>query len=102
MHYGTCKVPLHQIMRQGDPTKVIGQEYDICDPDFGGHVGGLQMLITNEGRKIHEEDNKGSESPQKGSKTIGKKGASKHKKKVLSKPIENLAQTFDDRLSSLA
>jgi hypothetical protein len=60
--------------------------------------------MTNEGRKIHDDDSKASESPEKRSKTMpsGKEAVSKHKKKVLSKPIENLAQTFDDKLSSLA
>ena len=52
MHFGTCKVPLNLFMRQGEPSKVVAQEYDICEPDFGSQVGGLQLLVTNEGRKI--------------------------------------------------
>lgn len=56
MHYGTCKVPLHTIMRQGEPTKVVASEFDVCEPDQGQYVGGLQLLITNEGRRIPEPE----------------------------------------------
>ena len=52
MHFGTCKVPLNAFMRQGEPSKVVAQEYDICEADFGQYIGGLQLLVTNEGRKI--------------------------------------------------
>ena len=90
-------------MRQGEPSKVVGQEYQICETEYGNNVGGLQLLITNEGRKISDENinttNK-VESPEKDTKA--KTNISKHKKKVLSKPIENLKTTYDGELASLA
>lgn len=52
MHFGTTKIPLHILLRQADPTKVIGQEFDICEPENGQYIGGLQLLLTNEGRKV--------------------------------------------------
>ena len=41
MHFGTCKVPLNKVMRQGEPSIVNASEYDVCEPDFGSYVGGL-------------------------------------------------------------
>jgi hypothetical protein len=43
-------------------------------------VGGLQLLITNEGRKI----------PLKAKEAASPEVGQKHKKKILSKPIDNL------------
>lgn len=60
MHFGTCKVPMSQFMRQGEPSKVVAQEYDICEPEFGQQIGGLQLLVSNEGRKVYSH-----ESPSK-------------------------------------
>jgi len=56
MHFGTCKVPLNRVLRQGEPSVVNACEFDVCDPDFGGYVGGLQLLISNEGRKVPDDD----------------------------------------------
>lgn len=47
MHYGTCKVPLVSLLRQGEPQKVVAQEFDICEADLGQYVGGLQLLMMN-------------------------------------------------------
>lgn len=41
MHFGTCKVPLFLLMRQGEPSKVIGQEFDVIESEFAERVGGL-------------------------------------------------------------
>ena len=85
MHFGTCKVPLNAFMRQGEPSKVVAQEYDICEADFGQYIGGLQLLVTNEGRKIPPRE--------KTAQPIG--GGHKHKKKVHSKPIDNVTSLMD-------
>lgn len=50
MHFGTCKVPMAAFMRQSAPSKVVAQEYDICEPEYGQNVGSLQLLVTNQGR----------------------------------------------------
>jgi hypothetical protein len=98
MHFGTVKVPLFMLMRQGEASKVVGHEFDICEAEHGGYVGGLQILMSNEGRRApsKEDDdlNRRSSSPFK---TTGvdlaksSKTSQRHKKKVSSKPIENLS-----------
>ena len=50
MHFGTCKLPLVEAMRQGNPAVVKGRELDICEPTFGRYVGGLQVIVSNMGR----------------------------------------------------
>ena len=72
---------MNAFMRQGEPSKVVAQEYDVCEPEFGSNVGALQLLITNEGRKIPALNI----SPDKNNNH-------RHKKKVLSKPIDTLQQ----------
>lgn len=47
----------------------------------------MQLLVTNEGRKIFS-----SQSP---SKSMAVTGGHKHKKKVVSKPIESLSSIVD-------
>ena len=88
MHYGTCKVPMAAFMRQSAPSKVVAQEYDMCEPEFGQNVGSLQLLVTNQGRQI---PHKVQESPDKAmASSTGFFQGQKHKKKVVSKPIENI------------
>lgn len=60
MHFGTCKIPLYLLMRQGEPTKVVGQEFAVMEPEFADQVGGLQVIITNHGRT--QKKPKGMES----------------------------------------
>jgi len=50
VHFGTCKIPLYLIMRQGEPQKVVGQEFDVIEPELADRVGGLQIVISNLGR----------------------------------------------------
>jgi hypothetical protein len=80
MHFGTCKVPLHAFLRQGEQSKVTAQEYEIAENEYGLAVGGLQILVANEGRK--------TVIPEGGEKN--KEVEKKHKKKVISKPIESI------------
>lgn len=55
MHFGVAKAPLHKHMRQGEPTNISAFELDICDPEHGVYLGGLQMSISNNGRRIPQE-----------------------------------------------
>ena len=60
-------------------------------------------MISNEGRKVPDENINTANnffSPVKDNKHLST--TSKHKKKVLSKPIENLKTTYDGQLASLA
>ena len=74
---GTCIVPLVGLLRQGEVSKVVAGEYDIGGED-GTYKGGLQVLMVNEGRKTGEEP------------AEKKRKTGVVKKKVLSKPIENV------------
>jgi len=89
MHVGTCKVPLSSFMRQGEPSRIVAQEYDLCEAEFGTYIGGMQLLVSNEGRKVA-----GKQAPSP-------PGGHKHKKKVTSKPLEKVENT-DSSMPSLA
>ena len=56
MHFGSCKIPLFLLMRQGEPAKVFGQEFDVLEPECAERVGGLQLVITNQGRAVKLTD----------------------------------------------
>ena len=55
MHFGTCKIPLNMILRQGKSINHKAFETDICEERFGGYVGGLQILLINEGTRTKVE-----------------------------------------------
>ena len=52
MLFGQCKVPLYLLMRSGAPMRVTGMEFDVFEPDTAGKIGGLQLVLTNQGRII--------------------------------------------------
>ena len=39
--YGTCKIPLYELLRQGRPSVVRAKECEMCDPDSGSFRGSL-------------------------------------------------------------
>ena len=39
--YGTCKIPLFELLRQGRGTVVRAKECEMCDPDTGDFKGAL-------------------------------------------------------------
>lgn len=85
MHFGTCKVPLQQIMRQGRNVVSKGLDCEIFEAQHGYSVGTLQLLLTNQGYqasnpKALEEHHKRVQPNQGHSK-------SRFKKKVASNPI---------------
>jgi hypothetical protein len=45
--YGTCKVPLFEILRQGRSSVVRAKECELCDPSTGDFKGALQLIIGN-------------------------------------------------------
>lgn len=91
MHFGTCKVPLHLLMRQGEPSKFVGQEFVVIEPDQAEVVGGLQMVITNHGRILKKPKTIESRDPIDG-RSLGKEtvgtNTQKYKKIVSSNPLE--------------
>lgn len=48
--YGTCKIPLYELLRQGRSTVVRAKEYEMCDPESGEFRGALQLIMSNQGR----------------------------------------------------
>lgn len=52
MHFGTAKVPLFKIMRQGKQVVAKGLDCEICESQFGNNVGTLQILITNQSVEV--------------------------------------------------
>lgn len=106
MHYGSVKVLLFKHMRQGHPSNVQALEFEVINPEQGHYVGGLQMVITNEGRKLSSEATNeinsisfidmplNSTVPNPAEKLSSPDRRNKtHKKKVLSKPITDCADT---------
>lgn len=68
--YGTCKVPLFELLRQGRGSVVRAKECEMCDSDTGDFKGALQVIMSNQGRlpSVSEEEIKRQEnslSPQK-------------------------------------
>ena len=39
--YGTCKIPLFELMRQGRGSVVRAKECEMCDPDSGDFRGAI-------------------------------------------------------------
>lgn len=48
--YGTCKIPLFELMRQGRSVVVRAKECEMCDPDTGEFKGAIQFIMSNQGR----------------------------------------------------
>eukprot|EP00349_Pseudokeronopsis_sp_Brazil_P007166 CAMPEP_0202975856 /NCGR_PEP_ID=MMETSP1396-20130829/72696_1 /ASSEMBLY_ACC=CAM_ASM_000872 /TAXON_ID= /ORGANISM="Pseudokeronopsis sp., Strain Brazil" /LENGTH=93 /DNA_ID=CAMNT_0049712209 /DNA_START=255 /DNA_END=536 /DNA_ORIENTATION=- len=45
--YGTCKVPLFELMRQGRSSVVRAKDCEMCDPDSGEFRGSIQLIMSN-------------------------------------------------------
>ncbi len=58
--YGTCKVPLFELMRQGRSSVVRAKECEMCDPESGEFRGSIQMIMSNQGKiqSISQEEYK--------------------------------------------
>jgi nephrocystin-4 len=50
MLYGTVKIPLRPLMRQGRQACSFSKEFDIIEPGFMRIKGGLQILLKNVGK----------------------------------------------------
>lgn len=47
--YGTCKIPLFELLRQGRGSVVRAKECEMCDPESGDFRGAIQLIMTNVG-----------------------------------------------------
>lgn len=48
--YGVCKIPLYELLRQGNQTVVRAKECEMCDPDTGDFRGAIQLIMSNTGK----------------------------------------------------
>ena len=55
-HYGTARVPLVRLLRQGQPSIVMPFQFDLYEQTLNTWVGQLQMLITNEGHRVDMDE----------------------------------------------
>ena len=46
-HFGTIKIPLNSLLRQGKELNSTGQEWDIWEPKYGKIIGKLQIIMNN-------------------------------------------------------
>ena len=48
--YGSCKVPLFELLRQGRSSVIRAKECEMCEPDSGDFRGAVQMIMSNVGK----------------------------------------------------
>jgi hypothetical protein len=62
--YGTCKVPLFELLRQGRSSVVRAKECEMCDPESGEFRGSIQLIMSNQGKiqSISQEEYKKKEN----------------------------------------
>ena len=54
--YGTTKIPLFDLLRQGKSQIHKAKECDFCAPDDSNEIKGqLQLVISNVGKRVHEK-----------------------------------------------
>ena len=106
MEYGTARVPLYRLLRQGQPSNVQSFQLDLYEQNLNMWVGQLMLQITNQGKRVDLEDMvkspKGGnskipgDSPLKTSNdpSMGKSGlfsANRPTKKIKSRPLDQPA-----------
>jgi len=91
MLFGSVKVPLRELMRQGKQITTFSKEFDIIEPNFMRSKGSLQVLLKNVGKQPVNELPKKRISAQTGVKA-GMFDTTK--KKVKSKKKINLPEEF--------
>jgi len=50
MHFGTVRVPLNEMLRQGRPIVAVAREFDCLDQSSGKINGGIQVMLKNSGK----------------------------------------------------
>lgn len=48
--YGTCKIPLFELLRQSRGSVVRAKECEMCDPESGEMRGSIQLIMANAGQ----------------------------------------------------
>ena len=55
-YYGTARVPLFRLLRQGQPQNVQAFQLDLYEQNLNLWVGQLKLHITNQGKRVDLED----------------------------------------------
>lgn len=61
MLYGTIKIPLKHLLRQGRQVATVTREFEVIDPNFSRIKGSVQILLKNIGKSpqiVEMRDNK--------------------------------------------
>jgi nephrocystin-4 len=82
IHFGSIRVPLVDLVRQGKPSVVVTKEYPVSQELNGESIGSLQLLIRHMGR-VQSITTQTVQHPLK---IAG--GTMQHKRKVRSKQLE--------------
>jgi hypothetical protein len=63
-YFGSCKIPLFEILRQGKPHVVRAKECEVFNPENNQYKGFLQVIVSNMGKPPSQkkEDAKVSKS----------------------------------------
>ena len=48
-HYASCKLPLHELLRQQKSQVIRAKECEICAPDSAEYKGSIQVIMSNLG-----------------------------------------------------
>jgi rRNA pseudouridine-1189 N-methylase Emg1 (Nep1/Mra1 family) len=56
--YGTTKLPLQELLRQGRSAISITKEAEMCSPDSTESRGSLRLIVGNQGHKEKIEETK--------------------------------------------
>ncbi|CAI2360854.1 unnamed protein product [Moneuplotes crassus] len=98
IHFGTAKLPLTNLLRQGKELHSSGQECDVCEPKYGKLIGRIQTIMTN--KVVPPTDPNAGKSAARRNQPNQKKHRYKH---VKSKPISlaNVGEgSFQEHLTS--
>jgi nephrocystin-4 len=90
MLFGSVKIPMRELCRQGKPSSTITKEFEIIEPSFMRAKGGLQIQIKNVGKPTAKEIRPETELRNKRLERPGQLMSQTVKKKIKSKNAINL------------
>jgi hypothetical protein len=101
IHYGSARVQLLPMMRQGKPSITLTLEYDIMEEQLGHKIGSLILTLVHRGREPSIRDRT---QPSQGPVKIGMGVAAQHKTKkahlkakAFQMPQQALPSTNEDQ-----
>ena len=91
--YGTCKLPLFELLRQARGSVVRAKECEMCDPESGDMRGAIQLIMTHAGNTpsvvvVDGKENTSFYNDKKRAQPSQAMESAKTKKIVKSKPMD--------------